>query len=428
VIYSLLGCADTSSTEIFVNPIPSVTLTNYTICNGQSATILPSINLPGGTYLWSNGSSLDSLVTSPTSNSNYSLVYSLNGCASPSTSSTVTVNPVPTLGINNSTICYGNNTTVTAVPNLPGGAFYWGTPGVAGVASQTVAPSNDTTIIVYYVLNGCLSPTATSSITVNPLPIATFSANVTQGCVPLMVNFIPDDLTNTDYSWVTSSSLSSNSVSPNMNFQNSGDFDVTLTTSLNGCIVAQTLTNYIQVDDYPNADFDASVTIFSEQNQLVQFENNSFGATTYLWAFSDGGTSTDDAPSHIFLNTEDGVTIVLTAISLHGCTDTSIVEIPFDPGLIFYIPNSFTPDGDMNNQTFIPVISSGIDLYHYTMFIYNRWGEVIFESNDTNIGWDGSYGPTGIHCQSGTYTYEIIVKLPNIDERKKYTGIVNLIR
>ena len=188
------------------------------------------------------------------------------------------------------------------------------------------------------------------------------------------------------------------------------------------------MANFIQVDDYPISDFDASVIIFSEQNQLVQFENNSIGATTYLWEFGDGGTSSDETPSYIFLNTDDGATIVLTAISLHGCTDTSIIEIPFDPGLVFYIPNSFTPDGDMNNQTFNPVISSGVDIYHYTMFIYDRWGEVIFESNDTNIGWDGSYGTTGTHCMTGSYTYEIIVKLPNVDQRKKYTGIVNLIR
>ncbi|MEN9972232.1 MAG: hypothetical protein RIS20_579 [Bacteroidota bacterium] len=428
VIYSLLGCSDTSVAEVFVNPIPSLSLTNYTICNGQNATILPNINLPGGTYLWSNGSTLDSLVISPSTNSIYSLIYTLNGCASPSASSTVTVNPVPTLGINNSTICFGNNTTLTAIPNLTGGTFYWGSPGVAGTASQTITPSNDTTLSVYYTLNGCSSPIVISSVTVNPLPIATFTSNVTQGCVPLMVNFIPDDLTNTDYSWTTSNSLASTSISPNLNFQNSGNFDVTLTTSLNGCVVTQTLTNLIQVDDYPIADFDASVLIFSEQNQLVQFENNSFGAATYLWEFGDGETSTDETPSHTFLHTDDGATIVLTAISLHGCTDTSMIEIPFDPGLVFYIPNSFTPDGDMNNQTFNPVISSGIDLYHYTMLIYDRWGEVIFESNDTNIGWDGSYGPSGIHCQAGSYTYEIIVKLPNIDQRKKYTGIVNLIR
>jgi gliding motility-associated-like protein len=428
VIYSLLGCADTSIAEILVNPIPTVTLNNYTICNGQSATIQPTINLTGGSYIWSNGSTLDSLVITPNTSSNYSLSYTLNGCTSPIASSSVTVNPVPTLGINNSTICFGDNTTITAVPNLPGGIFYWGTPGVSGAASQTISPQNDTTLSVYYTLNGCSSPIVTSSVNVNPLPIATFSSNVTQGCVPLQVNFVPDDATNTDYTWTTSNSLSSTSISPNLNFQTSGSFDITLTTSLNGCVVTETLTNYIQVDDYPIADFAASVTIFSEQNQLVQFENNSIGATTYLWEFGDGETSTDDTPSHIYLNTEDGTTIVLTAISLHGCTDTSIIEIPFDPGLIFYIPNSFTPDGDMNNQTFNPVISSGVDIYNYTMLIYNRWGEVIFESNDTNYGWDGSYGPTGIHCQSGSYTYEIIVKLPNIDQRKKYTGIVNLIR
>lgn len=428
VIYSLLGCSDTSQAEVFVNPIPSLTLTNYTICNGQSATILPTTNLTGGNYLWSNGSTIDSLVVSPSVSSNFSLVYSLNGCSSPSVSSSVTVNPVPTLGINNSVICFGNSTIITAVTNLTGGTFYWGSPGVSGAASQTITPSNDTTLTVYYTLNGCSSPTVTSSVTVKPLPIATFTANVTQGCVPLTVTFIPDDLTNTDYSWTTSNSLSSASVSPNLNFQNSGNFDVSLTTSLNGCVVTQILPNFIQVDDYPISDFDASVLIFSEQNQLVQFENYSFGATTYQWEFGDGVTSSDETPSHIFLNTNDGATIVLTAISLHGCTDTSMIEIPFDPGLVFYIPNSFTPDGDMYNQTFNPVFSSGIDTYNYTMLIYNRWGEVIFETNDTNIGWDGSFGPYGTHCQTGTYTYEIIVKLPNVDQRKKYTGIVNLIR
>ncbi len=428
VIYSLLGCADTSTAEIFVNPIPTVSLINYTICNGQSVTIQPSINLIGGSFVWSNGSTLDSLVISPNTNSTYTLSYTLNGCTSPTASSSVTVNPVPTLGINNSTICFGDNTTVTAVTNLPGGTFYWGTPGVAGAASQTITPINDTTITVFYTLNGCSSPTVTSTVTVKPLPIATFSSNVTQGCVPLQVNFIPDDATNTDYTWTTSNSLSSTNISPNLNFQTSGSFDVTLTTSLNGCVVTETLTNYIQVDDYPIADFGSSVIIFSEQNQPVQFENNSIGASSYIWEFGDGGTSTVDAPSHIFLNTEDGEIIVLTAISLHGCTDTAMLEIPFDPGLIFYIPNSFTPDGDMNNQTFTPVISSGIDIYHYTLYIYNRWGELIFESNDTSIGWDGSYGPSGIHCQSGTYTYQIVVKLPNIDQRKSYTGTVNLIR
>ena len=81
----------------------------------------------------------------------------------------------------------------------------------------------------------------------------------------------------------------------------------------------------------------------------------------------------------------------------------------------------------MFNQTFNPIFSSGTDPYNFTMNIYNRWGEVIFETHDISIGWDGSYG-MGTKCEPGTYTYEIIMKFPNIDERKRIHGSVNLIR
>ena len=62
------------------------------------------------------------------------------------------------------------------------------------------------------------------------------------------------------------------------------------------------------------------------------------------------------------------------------------------------------------------------------MLIYNRWGEVIFESLHPEVGWDGSYGTQGNPCQNGTYTYLITIKLPSVDERKTITGHLNLIR
>jgi gliding motility-associated-like protein len=95
---------------------------------------------------------------------------------------------------------------------------------------------------------------------------------------------------------------------------------------------------------------------------------------------------------------------------------------------VYYIPNTFTPDGDMFNQTFNPVFTSGIDNYNYNLYVYNRWGEIIFESRDPAIGWDGSIGQEGKDCQAGTYTYQIFIKIPNFDERKMIVGQVNLIR
>jgi gliding motility-associated-like protein len=428
VVYSLFGCNDTSITEIYVKPVSIPQVANQTICTGENATLTASAGNAGGDFIWSNGQTTSSINVNPSTTTNYSVQYDLDGCLSSSVNSTVTVNPVPTLGVNNVTICAGDIATLTAIVNLPGGTFTWGNPPVAGGSSLSITPLSNTSITVNYSLNGCNSLPATSTITVKPLPIATFTSNVTEGCVPLSVTFTADDPANTDYTWTTSNLLNGNGASSTINFQSSGDFNVSLTTNLNGCIVTETANSYIQVDDYPIASFSSSVLVFSEQNQFVQFENNSIGAASYSWSFGDGQISTLENPDHIFLSTDKGTTILLTAISLHGCTDTVSFEIPFDPGLIYYIPNSFTPDGDMFNQTFQPVFSSGIDPYNYKLRIYNRWGEIIFESNDLSIGWDGSYGLEGTKCQTGTYTYEIIMKMPNFDERTKITGTVNLIR
>ena len=68
--------------------------------------------------------------------------------------------------------------------------------------------------------------------------------------------------------------------------------------------------------------------------------------------------------------------------------------IGFDPGLVYYIPNTFTPDGDNFNQTFFPVFYSGFDPFNFEMLIFNRWGELIWENHDPNQGWDGTYNGT----------------------------------
>ena len=98
--------------------------------------------------------------------------------------------------------------------------------------------------------------------------------------------------------------------------------------------------------------------------------------------------------------------------------------------LIYYVPNSFTPDGDIFNQTWQPIFTSGFDPYDFTVLVFNRWGEIVWESHDHNEAWDGGYG-TGQNyqmCQDGTYTWRIEFKTRVNDERKVITGHVSLIR
>lgn len=429
VTYTVAGCSATANASIEVKPIAQVTVQNATICLGQVATISAAANLPNGNFLWSNGSTTAAQNLSPTTTTTYNVIYTLNGCSSVSNTATISVLPVPSITVNSPTICLGAPATLIASATPSGGDFFWGQAATLGNAQFDITPSQDTIVALYNVLNGCHSDTIYAQITVNPLPITTISASVNQGCVPLTVELNADNSTFDAYSWQSNNQNIGTAVALTYAFNLAGNYNITLTTTLNGCVSTATLTNPIVVDAYPIAAFEPSAEVFMEPHQGLSFWNNSSSAQSYYWNFGDGAVSTEFAPYHLFDNEEnEAITVTLVATSNVGCTDTAFYLIEFEPGLVYYIPNSFTPDGDQFNQSFKPIFSSGIDLNNYLFEIYNRWGELIFESKNPTIGWDGAYSTNGYQCQSGTYIYKIMIKVPTSDERKVIDGHVNLIR
>lgn len=429
VIYNLQGCTDTASATVVVNPIPVASTSNTTICFGDVATLNASANLPNGTYLWSTTETTSSIQVSPATTTTYSVTYTLNNCTSPSVNAIVTVNPIPVVTLSSATICDGDNVTLTATPNLTGGSYTWGPTNTPGGASQTLSPSVDTTLTVIYTLLNCPSLPASGTVTVNPLPIVTFSSNIVEGCAPLGVTFTATDQTNATYNWSTSNALTGTGSSTTIVFPTGGTYDVTLAaTTINGCFASNSTANYIYVEDLPNADFESPISIFTNEAQYVQFSNFSTGATNYIWNFGDGQMSTEVEPSHIFQSTMNGYTINLIALTNLNCLDSMSISIGYQYNELYYIPNSFTPDGDQNNQVFLPIFYSGYDPLNFEMQIYNRWGEVLFETRNVLYGWDGSVGEEGLDAQEGVYTYRILFKNPDLDERVVVTGTVNLIR
>jgi gliding motility-associated-like protein len=115
------------------------------------------------------------------------------------------------------------------------------------------------------------------------------------------------------------------------------------------------------------------------------------------------------------------------ATSDHGCIDTAMATVYVEEDLIYYVPNTFTPDGDGNNEVFRPVITSGMDPNYYHFYIYNRWGEAVFESQDIEDGWDGTVH--GLVAQDGTYTWKIEFK-STVKRRvdNVVTGHVNILK
>lgn len=185
-------------------------------------------------------------------------------------------------------------------------------------------------------------------------------------------------------------------------------------------------------DEIPVASFIPSEFELTNLDTEVFFENTSTGAVTYSWDFGDESVnSTAENPVHVFPDDESGGYVVqLIAFSPLGCSDTITIAIQVWEELIYYIPNTFTPDGDEYNQTFQPIFESGFDPFDFNMLIFNRWGEVIFETNNHEIGWDGTYGASGQRelVPQGIYTWKIEFKVEKNDERKMISGHLNVIR
>ena len=149
------------------------------------------------------------------------------------------------------------------------------------------------------------------------------------------------------------------------------------------------------------------------------------GAASYDWS--------NNEPNGSSFFPEIGINAyIVTGYSSEGCftTDTLQITVTEDCNqdeVVYYIPNCFTPDDDQYNPFFLPIFFSGIDIYNYELLIYNRWGEIIWESHDPKIGWDGTYR-RGLKCQDGVYTWKIKFKTSFNDDRKEIYGHVILMR
>jgi gliding motility-associated-like protein len=429
VLYTWNGCTATDDITVTVNPTPTVSVNNPNICFGDTTQITATPNIPNGSFNWiTTNETTQSISVSPQVTTTYDVEYTLNGCTSAISTSTVTVTPLPIITVPNIIICEGATGTLTATANVAGGTYTWSQGGTT--ASITEGPQTTTSYNVSYTVNGCTSNTASPTITVNPLPNVSFTADTTSGCIPVVVTLSADTTgQQATYTWTSNGASGSIGSNAQMLFAIGGCYDVTLTATLNGCSFSTTQPDFVCVQDYPQASFEANPPSFTESTQTLNFNNTSVGATGYVWNFGDGNVSNQEYPEHLFQGTNDGYTITLIASTSMGCMDSTSVTISANLGEVYYIPNSFTPDGDKYNQTFKPVVSTGISSDGYEMLIFNRWGEIMFESKNMNIGWDGSYGTEGLDCPSGTYTYKITFTLSGgLQEQSIVTGHVNLLR
>jgi gliding motility-associated-like protein len=425
------SCGDQQTATIVVNPDLDATITPVgPYCVGDVPVNLVGAD-PGGTWTGTGITDAVNGTFDPASAGvgNHTVTYDIpNPCGDQQTLViVVTANDDPTISAAGPFCQSAAAVFLSAVD--PGGT--WSGNGITDPNNGTFDPvaAGPGTHTITYTIPGTCGATDTEDIIVNADPVIDFVVDNASGCVPITVTFTDNSIpAGTTCLWdFGDGSTSTLCGTVSHTYNQTGCFDVTLTiTTADGCTNTLTNTSMVCAFDIPVANFQFGPQPTTILNSTINFTNTSTGATAYFWDFGGLGTSTQTHPSFTFPSDAPGsYDVCLIAMNADGCADTICQTIIINDEFIIYVPNAFTPDGDEFNNIFTPVIN-GADPLDYNLYVFNRWGELIFESHFPTIGWDGTY--KGTMSQQDVYVWKIVLKDATTGEKKEFYGHVTLLK
>lgn len=408
------NCSDNSTITIDILPLPNVDAgTDLTLCPGEDAVLSASGAV---TYIWDNGVT-DGQIFNPATTETYTVIGTdNNGCEN---TDDVTVSVLPSddpsfeyvQGLN---YCMDDANPIASITGLSGGIFSYtplnGSSTIdlnANTGEINLVASNVGVYEIMYntsVLNLC-ADSSTLVVEIHPNPDASFTANALTGCAPQQIIFNTTNTNLTDQCvWDLSNGNSAFDCDYAAANFDAGIYDITVSvTSEFGCETSLTYNDYIEITAVPQAAFSPSLSITNIEFTEILFNNYSLDAGSYYWTFGDASSSsTEINPVHIYPEIPDDYLVTLSVYSDNGlCADSTQKIIQIQDLLTYYVPNTFTPNGDDFNNEFKPIFTSGFDYRNYHLTLFNRYGEVIFESYNPEKGWRGTYGseivPTGVY-------------------------------
>jgi len=363
------------------------------------------------------------------------VVESANGCKDTITK-VIFVNPNPTNSFTTTNQCDGDLTNLVSTSTINSGSIVstvWTIEGSnrtgTNVNHTFSGPGDFDVTLMSESDNGC-GDTITQTVTIHPLPGLDIVLEEYDGCVPFSVTVVNNSIIASgsinSYEWTWGDGNNSTGANPSYTYKNPGSYDVKIkATSDQGCTDSIDLKSQVTVYDLPNADFTFTPKEPSTITEFVTFNDSSQGTiVNYDWSTSDGGVYTGSTVQHTF--SDSGTfTISLVIEDDNGCTDEEIKTIYINADLFVHIPTSFTPNGDLVNDTYgLGGLTQGV--VELDMKIYNRWGQLIFQSKDANDRWDGTYN--GEPVQQGVYVYLIRFTNPKNTEWYNYSGEIHLLR
>lgn len=446
-VTSTVGCTGTITVTVTEIPgmIGVITSQSDVTCNSGNNGII-DVNITQGTapysYSWDNSVSTTDVASDLFAGTHTVTVTDNNGCVITITGTIAEPNSLAIVSLTPDTqICPEDDIMLTAVGS--GGSspytFTWYEAGTMIGTGTTITVDPEVTNTQYCVTLSevCGSPTDEECTMIYfPTPIEPSAvADETEKCMPGRFEF-----TNTSANGVEIAStywefgddgavLEIGNDSTHYQFNEVGVFDVIITTtSIYGCVYTDTMKQIVEVKPNPIADFTFSsnpTTIFEPAVQMQ--DRSSVDVVAYSWysPYSNPTTSGISDPKFYFPDEVGSYPVTLAVVTEHGCVDTLTLYLNVVQDILFFAPNAFTPDGDEHNQNWKPEIQ-GIDEFDFDLFIFNRWGELIWENHDPLIGWDGTYN--GKLVQTGMYTWRARVKDLYNDAKHEFNGSINVLK
>lgn len=447
-INSTIGCTGTVNVNVTEIPGMIATITNQVdaTCNSGNdgiVTVSVSQGTPNYSYSWDNSASTLATASDLYAGTHVVTVTDNFGCV---TTATATISEPAPLAVSFITaptqICPEDEITLDAVGS--GGSspytFTWSQGGtVLGTGTSiTVDPSVTNTTYCVELSEACGSPTHdTCTVITFPTPIVpNILPNKYEDCIPGDFEFENTssngiEIATTYFEFSDGDNFLEVGTDTTSNiFEIPGFYSVNMTTtSIYGCVYTASFIDLIEVKPLPIADFTFSsnpATFFETSIQLQ--DRSSVDVVQHEWISPGSSPSYSYAENPVFTFPEGEIgtyPVTLIVTSEHGCVDTTTYMMNIIQDVIFYAPNTFTPDGDEHNQAW-GVFVDGLDIYHFELNIFNRWGEIIWESHDPSAKWDGTYN--GEIVPNGTYIWKASGKDVINDGKYEFNGYINVMR
>ncbi|WP_170265033.1 T9SS type B sorting domain-containing protein [Salibacter halophilus] len=416
------GCSVTSDTVNIIVRDPIDLNIHYgdTICPGDTARFKAYASGGDGQYQynWENNWGNGSQGEAPLLASDYVQITVTDGCGTPSVTDSVfvQVGGYPQLQVEvseNDTVCSGESAVLSAQARGGDEKFSYRWDNNLGQGKVHAVAPLITTDYTVTVEDQCLTPSNTATITIMVENRRDFDLVVDKkrDCQPGIFDFSFDSIiSNLNYAIDFGKGYKEfHEGSLSHSFDATGCHDIkAMVRTENGCVTTKRYPCMVEVLKKPLADFSFSPLTPTTLDKQISFINETSYGNQFKWYLDDTLYSEEYKFLRLF-NDSGSFDIKLIAKTDEGCTDSISKEIFIKYKNTIWFPTAFTPNGDGLNDVFKPS-GSIIDAKDYSLAIYNRWGNLMWETNNPQIGWNG-IGPDGKPALNDSYVYDVAYRL-----------------